>query len=46
MLEEKFSRVEGLTLNLFKKRIDRIMWELASFVTYDELRNSVQEMTQ
>ncbi len=43
VLEERFGHFEGLTAELFRKRIDRIIWELISFLTYDELEPAVQE---
>lgn len=41
-LESGFSKIQGLSLDLFRKRIDRIIWELAVFVTFDEITESLE----
>ncbi|MGI6623787.1 MAG: nucleotidyl transferase AbiEii/AbiGii toxin family protein [Acetivibrionales bacterium] len=37
LLEANFKTIEGLSLDLFRKRIDRIIWELVSFVSFDAI---------
>lgn len=44
-LIETFSSIEGLTQDLFKKRMDRIVWELAAYIEYDELRKTINKIT-
>ena len=41
-LAANFKTIEGLSLDLFRKRIDRIIWELVSFVSFDEVEDSVE----
>lgn len=41
-LETNFIAIEGLTTGLFRKRIDRIIWELVDYVSYDMLEESVK----
>jgi hypothetical protein len=41
-LEIDFKTVEGLSSDLFRKRTDRIIWELAGFVSFDVIENSVK----
>ena len=43
-LRSKFSSNEGLSADLFRKRIDRIIWELFSFVSFDEIVDSLREV--
>ena len=43
-LEMNFGAVEGLSTDLFRKRIDRIIWELVSFVTLDVIKDSVSKI--
>ena len=41
-LQSSFKTIEGLSLDLFRKRFDRIIWELADFVSFDAIENSVK----
>jgi DNA replication initiation complex subunit (GINS family) len=41
-LESSFSKIQGLSADLFRKRIDRIIWELAVFITFDEIIECVE----
>lgn len=41
-LESGFSKTQGISVDLFRKRIDRIIWELAVFVTFDEIIESLE----
>jgi len=41
-LETNFSAIEGLTTDLFRKRIDRIIWELVDNVSYHVVEKSVK----
>ncbi|MGI6776766.1 MAG: nucleotidyl transferase AbiEii/AbiGii toxin family protein [Acetivibrionales bacterium] len=34
LLEANFKTIEGLSLDLFRKRVDRVIWELVGFVLY------------
>jgi len=43
-LEVKFAHLKSLTSEIFRKRLDRIIWEIATFVTYEELDNSIREI--
>jgi len=43
-LESKFKVHEELSADLFRKRLDRIIWELASFVSFVVIRDSVKAM--
>lgn len=42
-LEANFKTTEGLSLDLFKKRIDRIIWELVNYVSIDAIKDSVRD---
>jgi len=42
LLEANFKTIEGLSLDLFRKRIDRIIWELVSFVSFDAIIESLK----
>ena len=42
LLEANFKTIEGLSLDLFRKRIDRIIWELVSFVPFDAIIESLK----
>lgn len=41
-LEKKFVAIEGLSEDLFRKRNDRIIWELVNFVSFDTIYESVR----
>lgn len=41
-LENNFSAIEGLSEGLFKKRTDRIIWELSNYVPFKRINESVQ----
>lgn len=41
-LENNFGAIEGLSEGLFRKRNDRIIWELVNFVSFDTIRESVR----
>ena len=45
ILESKFKRIQGLSADLFRKRLDRIIWELSAFVLFEEIENSVREIS-
>ncbi|MDD2401879.1 MAG: nucleotidyl transferase AbiEii/AbiGii toxin family protein [Clostridia bacterium] len=40
-LQLNFGTIEGLSTDLFRKRIDRIIWELVNYVVLDEIQRSV-----
>lgn len=40
-LENKFSEIPGLTKGLFKKRLDRIIWELATYVPLKKIEEVI-----
>lgn len=42
-LEANFEATEGLSMDLFKKRIDRIIWELVSCVPFDSIKNLLRD---
>jgi hypothetical protein len=42
LLESNFKTIDGLSFNLFRKRIDRIIWELVSFVSFNEIIESLK----
>ena len=37
-LEKAFSGIEGITDNLFRKRMERIIWELVTYVSVEEIK--------
>ena len=37
-LEKAFSVIEGITDNLFRKRMERIIWELVTYVSVEEIK--------
>lgn len=37
-LEKAFSGIEGITDNLFRKRIERIIWEVVTYVSVEEIK--------
>ena len=43
-LEINFAAVEELSVDLFRKRIDRIIWELVSLVDLDVIKDSVSKI--
>jgi len=43
-LEENYKKIEGLSVDLFKKRIDRIIWELANIASYDEIEERIKDI--
>jgi hypothetical protein len=43
-LETNFREIEKLSANIFKKRIDRIIWELVSVVNLDVIKESVSNI--
>ena len=42
LLESAFKGIQGLSPDLFRKRLDRVIWELAAFVPFEEIENSVE----
>lgn len=44
VLKSKFGGIEGLSTNLFLKRTDRIVWELFTFVSFEEIADSVRKL--
>lgn len=44
LLEENFNNLTGLSQDLFKKRMDRIIWELAIFVDFHIIKEVLKEM--
>lgn len=44
LLEENFNNLTGLSQDLFKKRMDRIIWELAIFVDFHIIEEVLKEM--
>lgn len=45
-LESIFGKTEGLSQDLFKKRIDRIIWELVTFVDFYEITSVLSELME
>jgi predicted nucleotidyltransferase component of viral defense system len=43
-LESNFKVLEELSADIFRKRLDRIIWELASFVSFEVIRDSVKSI--
>lgn len=43
-LEANFRTIEGLSLDLFRKRMDRVIWELAGHISFDVLKDSVKDI--
>lgn len=46
ILEASFGTITGLSIDLFKKRIDRIIWELVSFVDFKKIQDVLSEIVQ
>lgn len=44
LLEENFGKIAGLSLELFNKRIDRIVWELILSVGFPKIQESLSEL--
>lgn len=44
VLEDRFGETAGLSQNLFKKRMDRMIWELISFVDFQVIKEVVGEL--
>jgi hypothetical protein len=44
VLMSNFGAQKGLSPDLFKKSINRIIWELASFVSFDSIEASVRTL--
>jgi hypothetical protein len=44
LLEAKFKNTDGLSPDLFKKRIDRIIWELVCLVSPEEVMGSLSKI--
>jgi len=42
VLENDFGKLEGLSKELFRKRTDRVIWELASVVPFESIENSTK----
>jgi len=40
ILEARFGNITGLSIDLFKKRIDRIIWELITFVDFQTIKDA------
>ena len=43
-LQLAFSELDGLSVDIFKKRLDRIIWEIATFVPVNMICNSVKSL--
>jgi predicted nucleotidyltransferase component of viral defense system len=43
-LEKKYKICDGLSIDLFKKRLDRIIWELLFFTSLTEISDSLEEV--
>jgi hypothetical protein len=43
-LEDRFGNTAGLSQNLFKKRADRMIWELISFIDLQEIEKVLGEL--
>ncbi|MFZ3130495.1 MAG: hypothetical protein WA125_05175 [Desulfosporosinus sp.] len=41
-LEDHFSCILGLTIGLFKKRLERIIWELSTYVSLDKIKEVIE----
>ena len=46
ILEESFGNTTGLSVDLFKKRIDRIIWELVTFVDFQTIRGALDKIAE
>ena len=44
ILEMNFKSIVGLSADLFRKRIDRIIWELVCFVPFIEIEQAVRDI--
>ncbi|MBP2661085.1 MAG: hypothetical protein H6Q69_4117 [Firmicutes bacterium] len=44
--EKDFGTIKGMSSDIFKKRFDRIIWELICFVSFDEIELSVQDVLE
>lgn len=44
ILEMNFKAIAGLSADLFRKRIDRIIWELVCFVPFIEIEQAVRDI--
>jgi hypothetical protein len=43
-LESNFKAIKGLSADIFRKRMDRIIWELISFVSFSVIEDSIKEI--
>lgn len=46
ILEANFGTITGLSINLFKKRIERIIWELVIFVDFQAIREALGKIVE
>lgn len=46
ILEANFGTITGLSINLFKKRIERIIWELVIFVDFQTIREALDKIIE
>jgi len=46
ILETSFGSIIGLSIDLFKKRIDRIIWELVTFVDFQIIQEALYEIAE
>ena len=46
ILETSFGTITGLSIDLFKKRIDRIIWELVTFVDFQTIRGALDKIAE
>lgn len=44
VLEASFGSITGLSIDIFKKRIDRIIWELVIFVDFQKIQGVLSEI--
>ena len=44
-LKLNFAELEDISTDIFNKRFDRIIWELASIVPYDKIKNILTNIT-
>ncbi len=46
ILEASFGNITGLSVDLFRKRIDRIIWELVTFVDFQKIRGALDKIAE
>lgn len=46
ILEANFGNITGLSVDLFRKKIDRVLWELVTFVDFQTIRGSLKKIIE